>query len=350
MQRLATNDRRKRLTASAGAGAPCVSLYLPLGLTEEERQGARQRLQSLLRQAQETLMRHYPAVASALAKSLVALADRLPQGVPGRGVAIFLSQGVAGYLPLPERPRELAVVSESFHVKPLLSLLQGHERFFVLSLEPRTAVLYEGSGVSLDEREVFQRALGRGDEARELARFCRDVEQRLRSRFRGRYEPLMVVAPAKLRALYRGLSRLRNHIDHPSLSLEADAVSASELHALTWPLATDHLMRQRRRLSRDYRIARLKRATVERLDDVAVAVFEGRVATLLIERHVQIWGRFDEMGRRIELARRRGAAPVDCLLDDLAERVVGAGGNVYVLETADMPVGSPVAAILRRKP
>lgn len=348
MEQLATRDLRKLVSVSGSTASPCISVYLPVINAGEDTEQTRKRLNRLLNTVRETLALHYPNAAMSMGRSLLAFADKLPRFVPGRALAIFISQKVSGYIPLSETVNEMAVVSESFHVKPLLSLLQGQERYFVVSLTTKKAQVFEGNSHGMESREIIYRSPPKCDESRDFLRFCHEIERRLKARFRGRQEPLLIVAPEHLRATYRRISRLRNHIDDSSLSINTEISAPAELHAITWPLAVQYLGRQRKRIEREFRIARHKRITLENLEDVARAAADGRIISLFIEKNVQLWGRFDQDAQPIFRREIRNREPVDCMLDDLAEQVIASGGDVYLLSPGEMPTRSPVAAIVKR--
>lgn len=57
----------------------------------------------------------------------------------------------------PQRPvAELAVVADSFHVKPLIRILQSADRYQVLGLSQQEIRLFEGNRDAMDEIELHQ--------------------------------------------------------------------------------------------------------------------------------------------------------------------------------------------------
>ena len=56
------------------------------------------------------------------------------EGIGEQGLAIFISKNIFHYYILPLEFEELVVVSDRFHVKPLLQILNNNGRFYVLGL------------------------------------------------------------------------------------------------------------------------------------------------------------------------------------------------------------------------
>src|SRR5262249_23963995 len=146
---------------------PCISLFLP---THRRHPAAEQdsiRLKNLLRTAECLLRGRYtPKDIQMLLEPLKVLAnsdlcrDRGPLSTSGGwraqmgGFAAFRSPGFAAYYRIPMPLPELAVVADTFPIKPLVQFLQSTRRFFVLTLSQRSIALYEGTPYSLEKVEL----------------------------------------------------------------------------------------------------------------------------------------------------------------------------------------------------
>ena len=115
----------------------CVSLFMP---THRGGEGTREdpiRFQNLLRLAEERLVEK--GMRTVDARSLLGPARSLEGYSPfwrhlNDGLAMYLAQGVFRYYALPIPLAEQLVVAEHFYIKPLLPLLSGDGRFYVLAL------------------------------------------------------------------------------------------------------------------------------------------------------------------------------------------------------------------------
>lgn len=82
------------------------------------------------------------------------------------------------------------------------------------------------------------------------------------------------------------------------------------------------------------------------LSDVAASAVAGRVKVLLVEAERHVPGHMDQETGAIQLHDAEQAVGDD-LLDDIAERVLRAGGEVVMVPAQRMPVESGLAAIYR---
>jgi hypothetical protein len=112
------------------------------------------RFKNLLREAEERLIkRGLPAPES---KELLESAQRLLQGDlfhqhQSDGLAMFLSVEMFRYYLLPFVFKELVIVTDRFHIRPLLPLLSGDGRYYILALSQNKVRLLQGTHYSVNE-------------------------------------------------------------------------------------------------------------------------------------------------------------------------------------------------------
>lgn len=135
----------------------CVSIYLPTHQVGREIQQDPLRLKNLLGEAEEHLLAS--GLCTPDAKELLEPAQRLLQdGLfwqhQSDGLAIFLSREMFRYYRLPLDFDALVVVTDRFHIKPLLPLLSGDGRFYVLALSQNEVRLLQGTRYSVSEVDL----------------------------------------------------------------------------------------------------------------------------------------------------------------------------------------------------
>jgi hypothetical protein len=149
---------------------PCVSVFMPMHRSGPETQQDPIRLKNLIREAEEHLIArglHAPKAKGLLEKAEKLLQDGLSHKQQNDGLAMFLSPEVFHYYLLPFVFEELVIVADRFHIKPLLPLLSGDGRYFVLALSQNKIRLLQSTHYSVSE-------LDPGDVPENLAETLRD--------------------------------------------------------------------------------------------------------------------------------------------------------------------------------
>ena len=136
---------------------PCVSLFLPTHRVSAQAEQDRIRLKNLLQQADSSL--RAKGMGAGEVRELLEPAMRLDRDGSfwrhqSDGLAIFLAPGFARDDRVPQSFQELAVVSDRFHLKPLLPLLTGDGRFYVLAISQESVRLLEGTRDSVAELDL----------------------------------------------------------------------------------------------------------------------------------------------------------------------------------------------------
>jgi hypothetical protein len=131
---------------------PCVSVYLPRQRSYPDSQQDSRHYRNLLDRAEESLRRKYPAAqVQPLLARLRHLTDDAAFWTQRRdGLAVLASPATLDVFDLPRPVPERVIVADSFHVKPLLRIVQSAGRFHVLCLQREAMRLYEGNRDGLD--------------------------------------------------------------------------------------------------------------------------------------------------------------------------------------------------------
>ena len=362
--------------------APCVSLYQP---THRHHPGTAEdpiRFRNLLKQIDESLRRKYAGreVKSLLGNLRSYDGDRPFWNHQLDGLAFFASADAFHVVQLQRPVRPLAVVADSFHLKPLVRIMQSADRYQVLCVSRGRVALYEGNRYALDEvdlqgvpgdlidalgdelTEPHQTVAsyngasppamhhGHGGKADEdeinLMRYLRAVDRAVwayHSRPSGL--PLILAALPQYHAVFRHVSHNPRLLDK-GLELHPDRLDAERLREEAWRVFEPTYRARVATAVNRYRTARSRQAGSDDLEDVVGAAVSGRVNTLLVgaDRHVP--GRIDPVDGRVRLG-RLSDPDTDDVLDDVAERVLKTGGQVYVIPTDQMPSPNGVAAVYR---
>jgi len=121
---------------------PCLSLYLPTHRRHPENRQDPIRYRNLLKALEESLLGQYSeSEANTLLNPFRTLArDTAFWNHTWDGLAVLGAAGLFQVIKLQRPVSELAVVANSFHIKPLLRILQSADRYQVLSLNRRQII------------------------------------------------------------------------------------------------------------------------------------------------------------------------------------------------------------------
>jgi hypothetical protein len=141
----------------ASPGAPCLSIYLPTNRSHPDNQQDSTRFRNLVKSMKNHCAKNIP---TGNARPLLELFKKLAENHEFWNHSVLAAPGIFGLYRLQRPAPELAVVAESFHVKPLLRILQSAGQYQVLGLARQGVRLFKGNRDVLDEvelsPEVFQ--------------------------------------------------------------------------------------------------------------------------------------------------------------------------------------------------
>ena len=350
---------------------PHLSLYQPTHRSHPENQQDPIRFRNLVRSMEESLRRDYAGSdAGALLAPFHALAaDARFWNHALDGLAVLAAPGVFRVYRLQRPVDEFAVVTDSFHVKPLLRILQSADRYQILGLSRQEVKLFEGNRDALDEIDVdpavprtladaleaerkqphvavwTYRAGAAGPQAgagvqhgqggqkdeeveRDTEKFFRAVDHAVLERHsRPTGLPLLLAALPENQGLFRRLSR-NPFLLGEGIDVHPDALSADALRERAWRVLEPHYLARLAGLVEMFGAARSKELGAEDVEEVTGSAAAGRVATVLLKAE-------------------RDDPELDERLDDIGELALANGGQVVIVPGARMPTRTGVAAIYR---
>ncbi|HYA15732.1 MAG TPA: hypothetical protein VEF33_15460 [Syntrophales bacterium] len=363
---------------------PCISLFMPTHRAGAEIQQNQIRLRNLLREAEEKLL------ASGLRPAETRILLENASGLLGNvifwrqqsdGLAIFLSAAVFRYYCLPISFDELIVVSDRFHVKPLLPVLSGDGRFYILTLSQKGSRLYEGTKQSIMEIELetipkslaealqyddlekqirFHRGSARSgergsmlsgggaelDDAKDnLLKYFRLIDRGLHDLLKDERIPLVLAGVDYLFPIYREANTYPHLMDE-GVTGNPKGISAEHLHSQALEIVRPYFQKAENDAIAQYRQSSGTGLTSNDVKDIVQAAYHGRVALLFIAIGHQQWGVFDQECNEVILHDKM-APGCEGLLDFSAIQTFLNGGDVFSLPREKMPDNTPIAAVFR---
>jgi hypothetical protein len=338
------------------------------------------RFKNLLKAAENLLRESYPrAEVREILDPLTNLSDLWFWRYQMDGLALFQSPALLATYRLPLSVPELAVVADTFHLKPLLRFLQANQRYLVLALSQKQTTLYAGTphslgpvdlselpssmtealGIEREEPFLNVRTIGSGkapifhghgapeaSRKDDLLRFFRAIDKALWEVLREERLPLILAGVDYYFPIYREVSRY-THLTSAGVAGNFDDASPEEIHARVWPVAEATLAQQEQEALTAYRSAGDRGLATTDLVTIARMTVHGRVRRLLIAEGEHVWGVLDRESGQVTVSESQQDTRDADVLDDLAEAVLARGGEVLLLPSERMPGRSPAAAILR---
>jgi len=277
--------------------------------------------------------------------------------------------------------QNLAIVADSFHIKPLIRAFQTADQYHVLGLNGSVFSLYEGNKYGLKEIEMdpeisknIKDILGHehtggflshspykgeggnpmyhGQGAKkdevdlDMEKYFRYVDKTITKNYSQHCKlPMVLVALAEHQGLFRKIS------DNPYLLEEgiksySDSLTLDQLRDHTWKLIQPIFEQKTQKLIESFEKAKLDSLTSDNITKIALAATEKKIKTLIVEADKIIPGKFYEDTGRLEFGNIDEPEYGD-MLDNLIKLVLKNKGEIIVLPKESMPVETGVAAIFR---
>ena len=380
-------------TLVADHPGPCVSIYMP---THRSGEGTRQdpiRFRNLLRKAEEQLIQG--GLRTVDARTLLEPARELEGYSPfwrhmSDGLALFIAPDVTRTFSPPQRFEETLIVADRFYVKPLLPLLSGDGRFYILALSQNQVRLLEGTRdgageVHLEElpgsladvlgevdREkqlqfhtrtsgraggrdamFFGTGAGEGQAREDLLRYFRQIDAGLRSLWQNERVPLVLAGVDYLLPLYQEVSRYPLLLK-TGIPGNPEELSAQELHKRAWEIVEPYFRSEQQAAWGHFMQLRDTAQASQEIEEIVPAAYHGRVESLFVALGEQVWGSYDPSTDQVRLeapaesgAGSEAGAGVEDLLQFASMYTLANGGSVYTAMQEQKEAGWHLAAVLR---
>ena len=367
----------------------CVSIYMPTHRTGSEAQQDPVRLKNLLGEAEKRLSDH--GVGRRDVQKMLEPASKLLQSShfwqhQSDGLAIFISPNRVRRFRLPLYFAELMVVTDHFHINPLLPLFTGDGQFYILALSQNEVRLLNGTRYSVSEVDIRQvvgslveeissddlqaslhlhtsgspggktgdgsvtfHGQGGGDVSAkdDLLRYFRLIADGLTEFLQGDQVPLVLAGVEYLLPIYKEANTYPNLID-AVIKGNPDLLSAEDLHKSAWNILGSLFQAAREEAVAHYQqlAGQASERVADTLEKIVPAAYHGQVETLFVSAGKQQWGVFNPVTNEIEIHDQMESGD-EPLLDLAAVQSYLKGGIVYSVEPEKVPGGTTAAAVLR---
>ena len=354
----------------AWRGAPAVSFYLgttPLTQdTDVDRIALKNQLREAVAQleAADTPKRAIWPIEQAVGALIDDDAFWVTQA---HSLAIFATPERIRTFRLPNRLINHVEIADRFHIKPLLRSVTFPHNAWVLAISKGAVRLIEVTadlpphevavpGLPKDMAGVLGRRshgerTGPGhsgeatSEAALLTRYARAVDQALRPVLAGHERPLIVAATEPLASVFRSISTYPDTADEviaTSADSTPDHVLAAAAHDILDRIYADRVAS----LAALYAQREPQGRAAADVAQVARAATFGAVDALIVDMDEVVAGTVDDETGAVTFGEPDRAETYG-VVDEIARRVLLAGGRVVSARRGDVPGGGDLAAILR---
>mgnify|MGYP002780402779 FL=1 len=372
-------------TLTAQGNTDCVSIYMPTFKMSTETLQNPIRFKNLMREAEEKLIAN--GMRPQDARDLLLPAQELDEydfwQHQSDGLAIFISKNFFSYYIVPVDFQELVVVTDRFHLKPLMSLLTGDGQFYILALSQNLVRLFLGTRYSINEIELedvptsMAEALeyddpekslqfhtgtpqggsgsraaifhghgaGNDDEKENILRYFRLVNKGLQELLKGHACPLVLAGVDYLLPIYKQANSYPNLLDE-GVTGNPDQLKAEELHAQAWQVVQPYFEGAKDEAVAYYQANLGTGKTASSIQEVVPAAYYQRIESLFVPVGNQKWGMFNSETSNVEIHSEQEPGDED-LMDLAALHTILNGGTVYAVAPEQVPGNAQLAAVLR---
>lgn len=359
---------------------PSISIYMPIHSAAKDSREDVIRLRNLLRTAEAELLAR--GISAADVRALLRPAEQLTavKNLPskGKGFAVFAAENFFRAYDLPVNPLEHVIIGKRFQVRPLLPLVSGEDRFYVLALSQKHIRLLHGTRYAANEihlhnvpanlRETFgqesferqlqfhtasradggNRPISHGSNAEikdRIVRFLRRVDTSVMNAIRDHAAPLVLAGVNYLLPLYREVNSYPALVE-AVITGNPDRSSPEELRAAGWEIMQRQADRKTRAALDNYKELAGSAQASSNLREVLAGAQQGRILSLFLAEGAEQWGLCEPGLGAVHLHRERAPGDED-LLNLAAIHTLRHGGHVSSVSPADLPEGANLAAVFR---
>lgn len=296
------------------------------------------------------------------------------------GVAVLADEEEVIIYKLNRSVEKLAVVSDSYYLKPLIRNFQSADRYHLLGFSMEEFVLYEGNRYGFEKIEfdddidttadevlgteytephltvasyggaggtaMHHGHGGKKDEVDiDRERFFKYIDKIILDRYSNEERiPLILGALDENQGKFRKISNNKYLLEN-GINKDLDSVSKEDLRKYAWEILEPVYLEKTKKLVDRFEVARSQDMGSDDIVQVAKASIENRIDTILVEYGKQVKGKLDkETGKIIEEGLEEEFSDI---LNDITEQTLKFSGNVVVLPKERMPSDTGLAAIYR---
>ena len=362
---------------------PFISLYQPTHRYRPENKQDLIRFNNLIQKIENSLEeRHDKKDIESIMKPFKALAqDQIFWNNTADGLAILSNGDKCVVYRLESTVEELALVSDRFHIKPLIRYFQSSDRYHLLGLDRNEFTLYEGNRYGFEEIKLdpdiprtiedvigdeysepylnpssyggaggtamFHGHGGRKDEIdKDTERYFRYIDKFVLDNYSNTMKiPLILVCLDEHHGFFKNITN-NPYLMEKGIRQDYTALDLEQMRESAWEVMEPFYLEKTKKVTERYNIQRSKSLASDDLGEISRAALEGRVALLLLEADRSVSGTINKETGELKRKDSEGSE-FDNVLDELAKMIFENKGNVIILPKERMPSTTGAAAVYR---
>ncbi|MDD4976316.1 MAG: hypothetical protein PHY93_18300 [Bacteriovorax sp.] len=267
-----------------------------------------------------------------------------------KGIIVFYSAVMQGYLRVQSSINDLVVVADSFHIKPLLRIKNNEKGFFLISMSGKAVNVWVETNGHLYRLNTFRNETEAAENTnknlnmnpREFIAHTSIELNRMLSKYK---------LPIILAGVNEHLGHMKKYLDH-SMVLEESIVGnverakSEKLRGKCFELLEPFYHQKELQEVEELNLAVKKNYAITYIEDIAVSAVYGKIKKLFVVENRQLWGAINKLTGEIFISPRQSNSHDDDILDDICQVVLAHGGEVVVLKEAANVKGYIAAAIV----
>lgn len=365
--------------------APCVSVYIPLGQIELDKGVASTCVKRLYSTVEELLIKsHNPKLTQMIMKVLKGLKlAQLTDKTEG-SLVLFISPSLEGYFVTEKTLKGMAVVAESFHIKPILEYFLPNQDHYVLSLSGATAHVFKGNAkefklihtFAVDYEKTYENlrllpkkgsrffhalqsfVLTNSQKFKDYfaepvkKKFYLDVDKQMRRFLRARPVPVILagnfVDVERFKKVNMSFQVQRLHLKS-AVQLD-NSESIQKTHRESQKISSNYYKHLKSKSFTDIKRAQKSGVLKVGLGPVVDALRNNAVETLYVNRDELIWGKIDWRTGHFNCHPFQVNGMDDDLIDDCIEKALLMGVKIVPIEKSPLVFWNPLMVVLKKEP
>lgn len=366
---------------------PSISIFLPTYRKGSEAGQNAIRFKNLLRNVEKLLHEkgfEFNKIQEFLAEPFALLEDVDFWNHQLDGLAVFISPGEFQYFKLPNTVEEKFIVNDHYHLKPILNLLNGDMRFYIVAIDLHKTRLFKCSRYNIEEVnlgdtivkfEDFQKFIvpassqnkegvgpvantpiregmlhgfgmyGEPERKKDIIEFFRLVDKGIKAHLKDLNSFLIPAGVEYLIPLYRESNTYTN-LSPEAINKNPHTFSQEELLNEGWNIIKKRTERKTADALKQFgNLLNYDKASND-IKEVIKASHSNRILHLLVNFDGEIWGKFNPDTYDVELHTEKIDGDEE-LISLAVQQTLFHNGFVYPVNKEEMPNGEPLAAVFR---